>query len=129
MRPTKPGEMAAMLRATANQRYEYFIKHVADSSEAWGLWNGTWAMLQDNSGTPALPLWPAREFTETFASTGWTAFEPKLIELDDFLGELVPSATTQATVFAIFPVSSDKGVSRAPDLLALDLRHELEKYD
>lgn len=45
-------QMDAVLRLSGAARFEHFVKVVADRQEAWGLYDGGWALAATDDGTP-----------------------------------------------------------------------------
>jgi len=51
-----------ILRMSEDERYNYFIRKVADFEELWGLNDDGWALLGDNDDNRIFPVWPEKEF-------------------------------------------------------------------
>ncbi|MFD2328955.1 DUF2750 domain-containing protein [Cohnella sp. GCM10020058] len=70
-----PKEFEAIIKLSANIRYEYFIKKVTDSEEVWGLYDDGWAMSSDDNGRLLIPFWPKKEFAEYCAYEDWSNYK------------------------------------------------------
>lgn len=73
-----------ILKMSEDERYDYFIRKVADFEQIWGLSNDGWALLGDKDGNQILPLWPEKEFAELCAIDQWVEYKPQIIELENF---------------------------------------------
>jgi hypothetical protein len=123
-------EMQAVLGLPGAQRYEHFVKQVADWEEAWGLFQNGWALAaRDDNETRVFPLWPSKEYAEACAKGIWEGFEPKSIALDDLLNVLLPKLRRDETLVGVFYTPEGKGVTRQPADLAGDLGRESAEYE
>jgi hypothetical protein len=129
MRRVEKREIEAILRLDGQARFERFIKVVADSEEAWGLWDDGWALLEDDSGVKVFPLWPAREYAELCREPDWPNYEPTRIKLKDLLNDLIPKLRSQGVLGGVFPTPGGRGVTPDLDDLERALREELKQYE
>ena len=121
-------QMEAVLVLPPAKRYSHFIKKVVGWRRMWGLYSGGWAMSEALDGSPILPLWPEREYAERCAERDWSAYEPRAIELDDALDNMIPMLRERRIQPGVF-FDGDRGSTSATvDELERDLRAELEKY-
>lgn len=128
MRPTREKELQAVLLLDGPARFRHFVKRVADSEAAWGLWNDGWALMANDDGTAVFPLWPAREYAELFCNGDWARYEPREIALADLLDQLAPALTNRGTLVGVFPTPSGKGTTPPAQELVAAIRKELENY-
>lgn len=121
------------LRAVTNlagpERYSHFIKVAADQRSVWGLYQHGWALVQGDKGQQAFPLWPGRAYAEQCAIDIWDEYEAREIDLDTFLGVLIPRLISSNTQVAIFPTPAEKGVVPQIDMLEADIRQELGRIE
>jgi len=123
-----PKQLAAVLALPGPQRFEHFVKVVADWQEAWGLYKDGWSLAATDDGTVVFPLWPAREYAEACAVNEWDGNEPKAISLDDLMGVLLPKLKSDGMLPGIFFTPSSKGVTPSIDELTSAIEAELENY-
>ena len=123
-----PKEMEAVLKLDGPSRHEHFVKRVVDSEEAWGLWDDGWALMEDDAGQPAFPLWPARAYADLCATDRWSTYTPRRIPLDSLLTELLPALAQKSTPAAIFPTPAGKSVTCASEEVEAVLRSEMKRY-
>ncbi|MBX4262265.1 DUF2750 domain-containing protein [Clostridium estertheticum] len=120
-------ELEIVLSLSANKRYEYFVKKVADSENVLGLYNEGWATTEDNNGSVLIPFWPKMEFAKVCAINEWNGYVPKKIDLHEFIEEWLPGMKKDGIKPSIFWNNYDSGVLDI-DILIEDLNTELEKY-
>ena len=118
-----------ILKMSEDERYNYFIRKVADFEQIWGLSNDGWALLGDNNGSQILPLWPEKEFAELCAVDQWKDYKAEVIELDNFIEKWIPGMTKDKTLINVFLTPNAKGTVISPADLYSDLQDELEQYE
>jgi hypothetical protein len=129
MRKTGAKEVEAVLRLDGPARFEHFIKRVVDEERAWGLWKDGWALMQNNDGTHAFPLWPAKEYAELARSGDWAEYETESISLNDLVEELLPKLAKKGVIPAVFPTPNGKGVAPSIEEFITHLKVEQKKYE
>ncbi len=123
-------EMQAVLSLSGAQRYERFVKEVADWEEAWGLFQNGWALASNSTDErKVFPLWPSQEYARACAKDIWERFEPTPIALDDLVNDLLPKLQRDGALVGVFYTPEGKGVTRQPSDLAEDLRRESAEYE
>jgi hypothetical protein len=129
MRRTSEKEIQAVLRLDGTARFRHFVKRVADSEMAWGMWKDGWALMANSDGTEVFPLWPAREYAELHRSGDWADYEVREIALVDLIDELVPKLAQHGVLPGVFPTPTGTGVTLSPEEFAAAIRTELENYE
>ena len=114
---------------SGNERYDYFIRKIADFEEVWGLFNDGWAMIEDSTGKRGIPFWPEEDFAKLCSKNEWCAYSPKKIELDAFIDKWIPGMKNDGLSLAIFQTPENKGIFVESDLILSDLENELEQYE
>jgi hypothetical protein len=118
-----------ILKMSEDERYDYFIRKVADFEQIWGLNDDGWALLGDDDGNQILPLWPEKEFAELCAVNEWKKHKAEAIDLDSFIEKWIPGMTNDKTKINIFLTPNAKGTVISPVDLYSDLQDELEQYE
>jgi Protein of unknown function (DUF2750) len=111
------------------ERYEHFIKVAADQRKVWGLYHDGWALAATNALQPVFPIWPAREYALRCASSEWSEYEPREIDLDDLFQVLLPLLRKKGTQLGVFYTTKDKGVITELGQIEADLKLELAKIE
>jgi hypothetical protein len=123
-------ELDAVLALPAPKRYEYFVKHVADSEELWGLRDsGGFVVAADDGGGQSMPVWPHRRYAEACAQSEWSGSEPEPISLSEWLEGWSGELEEDGRKVAVFPDQDSGSVVREPGELREDLRAEAAQYE
>jgi hypothetical protein len=117
-----------IMSSSAEERYNYFIRKVADFQEVWGLYNEGWAMLADNKEQTIIPFWPEEAFAKLCVGGAWENYEPKKIELNIFLEKWLPGMRNDGKFVGIFYNTDGKGIVVQPDKLLENIQEELDQY-
>ena len=121
-------QMEAVFALPGPERFEHFIKAVADWQEVWGLYQDGWALAATDDGTTVFPFWPAKEYAEACATNDWQGYEPRSISLSDFTDVLLPKLKRDGVLPGVFFTPSSKGVTPSVEELKAALEAELENY-
>ena len=115
---------------SGEDKYDYFIRKVADFEEVWSLYDNGWALLGDGNGTELIPFWPEEAFAKLCATNQWQDYKPRSIDMDSFLTKWLPGMEQEGKNVSVFYLSKeDKGIIKVPGDLTADLRQELEQYE
>ncbi len=117
-------KLEALLALPAAERYDHFLKAVAEKEVVWGLWQGGWATLVDDVGREGLPVWPDRAAAKEFGKVMLEGWDAAPIEARLLLEEILPSIRADKGYVVVFPTIAD---SHWPELDQLegDLRAAL----
>ena len=121
-------QMEAVLALPGVKRFRHFIKVIADREEVWGLYKDGWTLAAADNGTVALVLWPAKEYAEVCATNEWKGYEPRSIDLSDFMNVLLPKLKTDKVLPGVFFTPSNKGMTPSVEELRSALEAELQNY-
>jgi hypothetical protein len=121
-------EMAAVMRRDATERYKHLIKRVADHELVWGLWSEGWALMGDDSGREVVPIWPHAPYAAACAKDDWSGYEPRQIDLSEWMERWLPGMKRDRRLVAVFPIRQGKTATVEPDDLLRDLEEELQRY-
>lgn len=110
-------------------RYQYFIKKIADYEELWTIIDikGEYALCDIDAYT-LISLWPNKEFIESNLIEAWSMCKPLKLSLDSLYSHLYPIITKESFLFNIFPVNGKAGFIVSLEELDNDLSEELENY-
>lgn len=111
------------------ERYSHFVKVAADLRAVWGLYHSGWALVLDADGRPFFPIWPAAPYAAQCAISEWEGYQPRQIELDDFLEQLLPQLRQSNTGVAVFLTPTEQGTTPALEVIEADLRSELSRIE
>lgn len=122
-------QIEAVIRLSGPERYNHFIKQVADSEEVWGLYKDGWALAAMSDGTEVFPFWPAKEYAALCAQNEWAGYEPHMIDLENLIEELLPMIERDGVLPGVFYTPANKGVTPSISQLLEDLQRELQWYE
>lgn len=123
-----PKQIESMLALPGIKRFEHFVKVVADWQEVWGLYQDGWALAAADEGTAVFPLWPAKEYAQICAVNEWADYEPRSIDLTEFMEVLLPKLKQDGTLPGVFFTPTGKGITPSVDDLKLAIEAELQNY-
>lgn len=110
------------------ERYQYFIKKVADWEEFFTLIDekGDY-VLSELDNYELLPLWSTREFAELCKVDGWENHMIKELTLEDLESEFIEFVSDRKCLMNVFPVNNNTGFVVSVDEFIWDMNDELEK--
>ncbi|OON59590.1 hypothetical protein B0920_23690 [Massilia sp. KIM] len=118
-------QLAAVVTLPGRDRYEYFVKRVADSQEVWGLYQDGWALAKTDDGTLVFPMWPASDYASLCAEYEWDGYDAQAFSIEELLDDLLPQLEQDRVLPGIFYTPGDKGVTPSVAQLRADLAGEL----
>lgn len=108
-----------------DERCAYFVRHVVDAGEAWGLYGETWARSPAAGETETLPLWPQRELAARCIAGPWRACVPRPIALAALCEQWLTGMDEDGILAALIPGPAHHGTVVAAAVLAGTLRAAL----
>lgn len=121
-------QLAAVVTLPGPERYEYFIKRVADAQEVWGLYQDGWALAKTDDGTLVFPMWPASDYASLCAEFEWDGYDAQAFSIEELLEDLLPQLEQDRVLPGIFYTPGDKGITPTIAELRSDLIRELGRY-
>ena len=125
-----PSDIEKIFKRPGEKRYDYFVKHVADSEEVFGLSDDEgWALLGDDEDADIIPFFPHAELAEAFRqAAGFDEYRVEMIDVNELLAWL-DDMPADGLLVAVLPNTEFSGVVMEPGRLKADLQKELAKYD
>ena len=123
-------EISALLDKSAEVRYRYSIKRIADADCLWTIISsdGSYCLIVGN-GCQMLPIWPFKEYVEIYLCGKTVEFYVVSIDLNKFENEVINIICDDNFPISVFPVSDeDTGKIVDLDTFVKDLYVELENY-
>lgn len=123
-------EISALLAQSAEMRYDYSIKRIADADCLWTVISndGSYCLIADN-GYQMFPIWPFREYAEIYLDKKTIGFDVIPMDLNKFENEMIDIICGNNLPLAVFPISDDDiGKIVVLDTFVKDLSVELENY-
>lgn len=122
-------EIEAVSNLDAFQRYQYFIKRVADSEKMYSLHdkNEYFALAAVGDRT-VFSVWSAPEFALINAIGEWNTFSVKEISLEEFEDELIDKIEENQWLINVFSIKEKSGFVVDINEFAKDISDEMQKY-
>lgn len=121
-------EVENVLKLDNSQKYEYFIKKIADFEEVWSLKDDDgWASLGINDEI-FFPVWAKSEFAKICISGEWKEYRCEAIDIDDFMDKWLPGLKEDGIRVTIM-WHEGVGIDVDWDELSRDIESELEQYE
>ncbi|TGN30027.1 DUF2750 domain-containing protein [Empedobacter tilapiae] len=123
-----PKEIENILKLTPFERYQYFIRKIADREIAYTFIfsNGDYA-ISTIDDKKLLPIWSAKEFAELSKTDGWENCIIIELTFDDFEETLFDYIDENNLLLNVFPTDKT-GFVVSLEEFARDLKDELEQY-
>ncbi len=118
-----------VMELAAPERYDYFIRRVADWRAVWVLGeHDGFVTASDDEGVELLPVWPHPHFAQLCAKDSWSGATPEQINLSEWLDTWTEQLTEKKCQIAVFPLPDGHGIPVDPTRIADDLRTELSRF-
>ena len=123
-------KLACVKSLNAHERFEYFIRKVADFETLWGGYgkNG-WIQLLGDNEQKVMPFWPEKQFTIDYILAHNYDYLPKEIDLSYFLDKWINGLSEDHINILIFPVKKQSSTIIKPFELKSELEKEIEQYN
>ncbi len=103
------------------RRMQFFLEQVRANRQLWILSDEHGAVMLTSEDEDCVPVWPDREFAESWATDEWDHCQPKAIPLQHWLDKWTPGLEEDELMLAVFPTEDDDGTILFPDELAFQL--------
>ena len=105
------------------ERYEYFVKRVADWQNIWSLRDaGGWSVAGTDDGREVVPVWPHERFAAECASDQWEGQKPAAISLDDWMNAWLPGLQRDGRLIAVSQPGTSPAAWWSPQCFATTWR-------
>lgn len=116
--------ISSVFAASAPKRLNHFLTILGDRRSAWGLFDGQWALVQDDQGRNVLPIWATEEYAEHLAIDSRGACVPREISLEEITTRMIPHLEESGTRLCVMMAPDYTGVN----LTAADFHELIGKY-
>lgn len=124
-----PKEIENVQKLEPFNRYQYFIKKIADFEMLWTIIdeNDDYA-VSEVDGFHLISFWTAEEFISSNLDEGWRNCKPIRLTLEDLQEEVFDIISSENFLINVFPVNGRSGFVVNLDEFKRDLDEELENY-
>ena len=107
--PLDKEQYRQQLTLPAARRYDNFLTKVAVWEEVWSLRNDEGWVGLTCDGQECLPVWPHRDFANSWATDDWADCRAEAIPLDVWMERWLPGMEADGSLIAVFPVDDADG--------------------
>lgn len=111
-----------ILQMSADKRYTYLLKEVRQQQQIWILTDDDGCVILTTEDEDCVPVWPAQEFAQNWATGEWAQCLPKAITLNDWANKWTSGLTDDEVSIAVFPNPEEEGLIVSPHDFDADLR-------
>lgn len=129
-----PKKFQNVISMSADERYWYLVRRLADAEEVWllAMQTGSPLTIEGAPGRLIYPIWPEREFAEAAARERpeWGPVSAIARPLDQFMERWLPGMQRDGHAVGVFWVGPDLlGIDVEPAVLLQDLQDECAQYE
>jgi len=113
-------EFVRVTRLSPEERFEYFLAHIAKTGELWGLFGTNGWVMVESGDELCLPIWPHRDYVVAWERDDFPECEPKAISHFDFINVWSDGLAKNNTLLLLFPCGDEEEgiVMSAPEFIA-----------
>jgi hypothetical protein len=113
-----------ILQMSADKRHAYLLTQVAINRQIWILTDEHGCVMLNSEDEDCVPVWPAQEFAQFWATGDWANCTAKAIPLQDWLERWTDGLEGDGVNIAVFPNPDEEGVVVFPDVFDKELRQK-----
>ncbi len=122
-------EIESICKLPPFDRYNYFIKRVADFETMYTLVNDAGNLvLSEIEDKYLLPFWSAQVYAELNIANEWEKYTVKKVTLEEFEDDYIDMIVENNYLINIFPIDNKTGFVVDVNEFARDLADEMQKY-
>ena len=111
----------------AEQRFKYLVKEVVSNREIWILKDEHGCVMLNTEDEDAVPVWPNREFAQSWATGDWQECEPESVSLNKWHSRWTHGLEDDDLAVVIFPDQNEEGLIISPEELGFELKKQSAK--
>lgn len=117
-------DMNEILQMPAEKRHAYLLTQVTLNKQIWILTDEHGCVMLNSDDEDCVPIWPAQEFADYWATGDWAACTPKAIPLQDWFDRWTDGLEGDGVCIAVFPNPDEEGIVIFPDVFDSELRQK-----
>ncbi|WP_158768745.1 DUF2750 domain-containing protein [Paraglaciecola sp. L1A13] len=119
--------IAKIERYTPEERLRYLVKEVVSQQQIWILTDQDGCVMLNTEDEDCAPVWPNKEFAQSWATGEWQDCEPKAISLDKWYASWTSGLEEDDVFIAVFPNQDEEGLIISPQELDYELKQKAKK--
>jgi hypothetical protein len=110
---------------TEKERYDYFLEQALLKNEIWLLQaqEGLYAMFEDDNAKQYIPVWPGKEFSDSYATGDWEGYQSERMELKEFI-DWMQELRDDEIFIGVFPDQNMQAIPTDPIKLKKQLKQK-----
>ena len=109
------------------QRFAYLLKETITNDELWILTDEHGCVMLNTADEDCVPVWPNKEFAQSWATGEWAACQPVSVDLDTWFSRWIPGLIDDELAIVAFPNNNDEGQVLFPDEFEYELIKKRKK--
>ena len=119
--------IANIERFTPDERLKYLLKEVVKQKQIWILTDEDGCVMLNTEDEDCAPVWPNKEFAQSWATGEWQDCEPKAISLEKWYASWTSGLEEDDVFIAVFPNQDEEGLIISPQELDYELKQQARK--
>lgn len=115
-------DMESVIQLSAEKRHAYLLTQVNINQKIWILTDEHGCVMLNSEDEDCVPIWPAKEFAEYWATGEWSDCKPQAIPLKDWFERWTHGLEGDGVAIAVFPNPDEEGVVVFPDTFEQELK-------
>jgi len=104
------------------KRYNYLIEEVLKNQQIWLLVDEHGCVMLNTDDEDCVPVWPNKEFAQSWATEEWSHCTPEAIELDKWHKKWSRGLEEDELSVVVFPDENSEGLILFPDEFDFELK-------
>lgn len=119
--------IANIERFTPEERLKYLLKEVVKQKQIWILTDEDGCVMLNTEDEDCAPVWPNKEFAQSWATGEWQDCEAKAISLEKWYASWTSGLEEDDVFIAVFPSQDEEGLIISPQELDYELKQQARK--
>jgi hypothetical protein len=119
--------IANIERFTPEERLKYLLKEIVKQKQIWILTDEDGCVMLNTEDEDCAPVWPNKEFAQSWATGEWQDCEPKAISLEKWYASWTSGLEEDDVFIAVFPNQDEEGLIISPQELDYELKQQARK--
>ncbi|WP_395339758.1 DUF2750 domain-containing protein [Ningiella sp. W23] len=111
-----------VMQMSADKRYRYLVDQAKQNETLWILTDDDGCVMLNAEDEDCVPVWPAKDFANYWATGEWEHCRAQAISLEDWLERWTPGLEEDDLLLVAFPNPNEQGLVIEPDMFDEDLR-------
>lgn len=120
--PLDAEQVKTIQEYTPQKRHTYLIQEVLKNKQIWLLADEYGCVMLNSEDEECVPVWPNKEFAETWATKEWSHCTAKAISLEKWHNRWTHGLDEDGLSIVVFPDQNNEGLIFFPDEFDFELQ-------